>query len=102
MVGPSEWFKKTRENEEDNMPQEKMKNRSTTKQLAQDRREFHNMFFIQHTENSKLKKSLQAMEDAFKFKTRWRYVEKTGSNIGDQLVTKDPWGTDNGRVDCIA
>ena len=68
VMGPSTWFHvKPKEDEEDEKPKEARKKPQRGEEQPVDRRQFEQVMFIQHTENSILKKKLQNMEDTMGF-----------------------------------
>ena len=98
LVEKGSWFKMKQDKEEDrNSPKQSP---GVTKN-SKNERDFDNVMFVQHTRESRLKKELQAMEDRLGFADRMRYVEKSGPNLADVLVTKDPWKGHCQRDGCM-
>ena len=101
VMGPSTWFQtRPKENEQDEEPRETRKKPLKGEKEVADKRQFQQVMFIQHTENSDLKKKLQSMEDSMGFQDRVKYVERTGTNLGAQLINKDPWGSGCNCPEC--
>merc|ERR1711954_137298 len=58
--------------------------------------------FIPHTRGGALKRKLTLMEEKLPFQRKFKYVERSGTSLGDMLTTKEPWAGDCGRERCFA
>ena len=106
LVEKSTWFQqKPREEEENPETKSVSVNPNTTpeneKNANRNEKTFRNVMFITHTRESKLRKAIQSMEDSLNWNERVKYVERSGINLSQTLVQRDPWKGVCGRQECM-
>ena len=106
LIEESNWFQKKVREDEDNQKSGNMRIAPKTapgneKKETRNEKTFSNVMFVTHTKESKLKKAIQRMKDALDLKERVKYVEKSGINLSQTLVQKDPWKGTCGREECL-